>query len=88
MNILYFLTVGLIAGWLASYVIRGHGLGIVGDIAVGIVGALVGGFIFNSTGTTTYGIAGAIGLSAIGAIVFLIFVRLITGNRQIGATKL
>ncbi len=45
MGILAWIIVGLIAGWLAGMVMRGGGYGIVGDIIVGIVGALIGGFL-------------------------------------------
>ena len=45
MGILAWLVVGLIAGWLASQVMRGGGYGLIGDIIVGIVGALIGGFL-------------------------------------------
>lgn len=45
MNIFVWIVVGLIAGWLAGMVMRGGGYGVVGDIIIGIVGALVGGFI-------------------------------------------
>ena len=45
MNILAWLVVGLIAGWLAGQVMKGGGYGLVGDIVVGVVGALVGGFL-------------------------------------------
>jgi len=45
MGILSWIIIGLIAGWLAGEVMRGSGFGIVGDIIVGIVGALLGGFI-------------------------------------------
>lgn len=45
MGILAWLIVGLIAGWLAGMVMKGGGYGVIGDIIVGIVGALVGGFL-------------------------------------------
>jgi len=45
MGILAWIVVGLIAGWLASQVMRGGGYGLIGDIIVGIVGALIGGFL-------------------------------------------
>jgi uncharacterized membrane protein YeaQ/YmgE (transglycosylase-associated protein family) len=45
MSILAWLLVGLIAGWLAGMVMKGGGYGLVGDILIGIVGALVGGFL-------------------------------------------
>ncbi|MFN8512119.1 MAG: hypothetical protein U0232_23505 [Thermomicrobiales bacterium] len=46
MTILGWLLLGLIAGFLASMVMRGGGFGIIGDIIVGIVGAFIGGFLF------------------------------------------
>ncbi len=45
MNILAWLVVGLIAGWLAGQVMKGGAYGLVGDIIVGILGALIGGFL-------------------------------------------
>ena len=45
MNIIAFLLVGLIAGYLAGKIVEGHGFGTLGDIVVGIVGAFIGGFI-------------------------------------------
>ena len=45
MSIIAWIVVGLIAGWLAGMVMKGGGYGVVGDIIVGIVGALVGGFL-------------------------------------------
>ncbi len=76
MDILWFLIVGLIAGWLAGVIMRGGGFGIAGDIVVGIVGALIGGFIFRLLGITAYGTLGAIVMSVIGAVVLLFLMRL------------
>ncbi len=45
MGILSWIVIGLIAGWLASRVLKGHGFGVIGDTIVGVVGALVGGYI-------------------------------------------
>ena len=46
-NLLVWIIVGGIAGWLASLLVQGTGMGIVGDIIVGIVGALIGGFLLS-----------------------------------------
>ncbi|HEX7263497.1 MAG TPA: GlsB/YeaQ/YmgE family stress response membrane protein, partial [Candidatus Dormibacteraeota bacterium] len=43
-GIVAWIIVGLIAGWLASLVSRGHGFGLIGDLIVGLIGALIGGF--------------------------------------------
>ena len=82
-GILVILFVGLIAGWLAGKIVRGTGFGIIGDILVGIAGALVASLLFPKLGIhlgTT--LVSEIIYSAIGAIVLLLIVRLVrTGGR-------
>ena len=85
MNIILFLLVGLIAGWLAGVVVDGHGLGTLGNIIVGIIGAFVGGLLFDAIGMTAYGFWQSVGMSAVGAIVFLFIIGLFTGST--GSTK-
>jgi len=80
MNIVGFLLVGLFAGWIASFIVEGHGLGPLGDMIVGVVGAFFGGFIFNSFGLTAYGFWGSLGMSVIGAVVFLFVIGLFTSS--------
>ena len=82
-NLLVILFVGLVAGWLAGKVVRGTGFGIIGDIVVGIAGALVASFLFPKLGITIgSGLVSEIIYSAIGAIILLLIVRLIrTGGR-------
>ena len=77
MNLIWFLLIGLIAGWLAGQIMRGDGFGIVGDIIVGILGAFIGGYIFSAFGITTYGTLGDIVMAVIGAMVLLFILRLI-----------
>jgi uncharacterized membrane protein YeaQ/YmgE (transglycosylase-associated protein family) len=72
MDIITFLIIGLIAGWAASLLVKGHGFGVIGDIIVGVIGAFVGGFIFNFFGTTTYGFWGSVGTAIVGAVVLLL----------------
>ena len=45
MSILAWIVVGLVAGWLAGQVMKGSGYGLIGDIVVGVVGAILGGFL-------------------------------------------
>lgn len=83
MSIIGWIILGAIVGWLASMLVRGGGLGIVGDIVVGIVGALIGGFIvslFGGAGITGFNIWSFI-VALIGAVVLLLIVRAITGGR-------
>lgn len=71
MNILLWLLVGLIAGWLAGKVMRGKGFGVIGDIVVGLVGAVIGGWMFEQLGVTATGLIGSIVVAFIGAVVFV-----------------
>jgi uncharacterized membrane protein YeaQ/YmgE (transglycosylase-associated protein family) len=77
------IVVGLIAGAIAGRVVTGRGLGCVADIVVGIVGALIGGWLlgtlFNFTGTV--GFIGSIVVAFIGAAVLLSLLKLLSGGR-------
>ena len=59
---IWFLLVGLVAGWLAGKVMRGAGYGLIGDLVVGVLGALLGGWLFGKLGI-------AIGGGLLGAII-------------------
>ncbi|HEX8213831.1 MAG TPA: GlsB/YeaQ/YmgE family stress response membrane protein [Longimicrobium sp.] len=82
MDLLTWLIVGLVAGVLASLVMGGVGL--IGDIVVGIVGAFVGGWLFKQLGVTTpfSGLAGTIFTAFVGAVVLLFILRLVTRGRR------
>src|SRR5579883_1415131 len=79
-TVLWWLLVGLIAGALASLVMRGGGYGIVGDIVVGLVGALVGGFLASLVGLGASGFIGTIIVAFIGACVFIAILRAVSGG--------
>ena len=83
-SILIWAFIGLIAGWLASAVVGG-GYGVLGDIVVGIVGAFIGGLIFNGlhVGSPFAGIAGTIFVAFIGACVLLLLIRLFHRSSRI-----
>jgi uncharacterized membrane protein YeaQ/YmgE (transglycosylase-associated protein family) len=82
-SIIVILFVGLVAGWLAGQIVRGTGFGIIGDILVGIAGALVASLLFPKLGIRLgSGLVSEIIYSAIGAVILLLIVRLIrTGGR-------
>jgi uncharacterized membrane protein YeaQ/YmgE (transglycosylase-associated protein family) len=82
-SLIVILFVGLVAGWLAGKIVRGTGFGIIGDILVGIAGALIASLIFPKLGIAIgSGIVREIIYSAIGAVVLLLIVRLVrTGGR-------
>ncbi|MBI1833331.1 MAG: GlsB/YeaQ/YmgE family stress response membrane protein [Candidatus Andersenbacteria bacterium] len=75
-DIVWFLIVGLIAGWLAGLIMKGRGFGVIGDIIVGIVGALIGGFVFGALGIGAGGILGSILVATIGAVILLFIASL------------
>ena len=71
-------AIGLIAGWLAGLLVKGGGFGIVGDMVMGVLGAFLGGFLFNSLGLSAGGgMLGSIIVATIGAIVLILLLRLI-----------
>ncbi len=78
MDILTLLIVGLVAGVLASFVVKSR-FGLLGDIVVGIVGSFVGSWLFRSQGWNApfAGLPGIIFIAFIGAIVLLVILRLI-----------
>ncbi len=77
-DFLWFLIIGLVAGWLAGVLMKGGGFGLVGDLVVGVVGAFLGGFLFRALGMSAGGgIIGSLVVATIGAVVLLFIVRLI-----------
>lgn len=74
-SLLMFLLIGLIDGWLAGIVMRGHGFGLVGDIVVGIIGAFIGGFLFSLLGLGAYSFLGSILVAFVGALVLILILR-------------
>ena len=80
-SILIIILVGLIAGWLAGKIVRGAGFGIIGDIAIGIVGAFIAAWLLPklhiALGT---GLIREIINATLGAVVLLLIVRLVSGG--------
>jgi len=81
-GLLWWLVVGLIAGFLASVVMRGGGYGILGDIIVGIVGAIIGGFLASLVGLGSSGLIGTIIIAFIGACILIAILRAVSGSRR------
>ncbi|HEX2993272.1 MAG TPA: GlsB/YeaQ/YmgE family stress response membrane protein [Anaerolineales bacterium] len=85
-SLLAWIIVGLIAGWLASQVVASR-FGVIGDTVVGMVGALIGGVLFNE-----FGESGTTGLNLwsilvafVGAVVLLVVIRAFSGQRTVRA---
>jgi uncharacterized membrane protein YeaQ/YmgE (transglycosylase-associated protein family) len=77
MQFLWFLLIGIAAGWLAGQIMKGGGFGIVGDLIVGVIGALLGGWLFGLAGVGMGGLLGQLVVATVGAIVLLLLIRLI-----------
>jgi uncharacterized membrane protein YeaQ/YmgE (transglycosylase-associated protein family) len=76
MHILWFLLIGLIAGWLAGKLTKGSGFGAIGNIVLGVLGSFVGGFVFRLAGLHAGGTIGSIVIATAGAAILIYVVRL------------
>jgi uncharacterized membrane protein YeaQ/YmgE (transglycosylase-associated protein family) len=91
MNIIAWIVLGAIAGYIAGLLVRGdEGLGVIGHIILGIVGAVVGGFIAGAVFGVKDPIQGALDISTIvvaviGAVIVVLVVSMLTGSRRTGA---
>lgn len=79
-QLVWWIVVGLIAGFLAGLVMRGGGFGIVGDIVVGILGAIIGGFIAGLLGLGASGFVGSIIIAFLGACLLIALLRAFSGG--------
>ena len=79
-TVVWWLLVGLIAGFLASLVMRGGGYGVLGDIIVGIVGAFLGGFLASLVGLGASGFIGTVIIAFIGACILIAILRAVSGG--------
>ena len=77
MDIIYFLLIGLVAGFLAGKIMEGKGFGLVGNIIVGAVGAVIGGFVFGLLGISGSGLIGSLVTALAGALILLYVINLV-----------
>ncbi|MBI2884562.1 MAG: GlsB/YeaQ/YmgE family stress response membrane protein [Candidatus Omnitrophica bacterium] len=76
-QLVWLLLIGLVAGWLAGLLMKGRGFGALGNILVGIVGAVIGGWLFAAVGLVAYGTAGFLIMAVVGASVLLGLISLV-----------
>jgi uncharacterized membrane protein YeaQ/YmgE (transglycosylase-associated protein family) len=69
-----FLLIGLAAGWIASALLRGHGLGLVGNLVLGVIGAYVGPFVLRLIGVYAGGLIGDLITATIGAMLLILVI--------------
>jgi len=78
MQFVWFILIGIAAGWLAGLIMKGGGYGLLGDLIVGIIGALLGGWLFGVLGVSAGGgLIGSLITAVVGAIVLILLLRLI-----------
>jgi len=82
-SILGWIVIGIVAGWLTGKIMKGSGYGVILDMVVGFIGALVGGLIFRALGyggPGEHGLIVSIIISVIGAVIFTAILRFISGR--------
>jgi uncharacterized membrane protein YeaQ/YmgE (transglycosylase-associated protein family) len=82
MELVWFILIGLCAGWLAGQLTKGSGFGLVGNAVVGVIGALLGGFAFRLVGLAAYGLLGQLIVSTVGAILLLALLRFVRREQR------
>ncbi|HEV3446933.1 MAG TPA: GlsB/YeaQ/YmgE family stress response membrane protein, partial [Gemmataceae bacterium] len=81
-GLITWLFLGLIAGWLAGLVMKGSGYGLIGDLLFGLIGALVGGFLFGMLVEGDYGFWGSMVVAFLGACILIAIVRALAPGRR------
>lgn len=76
-GIIWWIVVGLIAGWLAGQVMKGGGYGVLADIVLGILGGILGGWLFGKMGIGAGGTIGSIVVAFVGAVILVGITRLL-----------
>jgi uncharacterized membrane protein YeaQ/YmgE (transglycosylase-associated protein family) len=77
MWLLWTIVIGILAGFIAGKIVKGHGMGTLMDLLVGIVGSVLGGWIFTLLGLAAYGLIGQLVMATVGAVILLVIVRAI-----------
>lgn len=74
-SLIVWLVIGAIAGWLAGQIMKGRGFGLVGNIVIGVIGSLIGGFLLGGL-LSSLGIIGSVITAVVGAVILLFVVGL------------
>jgi uncharacterized membrane protein YeaQ/YmgE (transglycosylase-associated protein family) len=80
-GLIWTILIGIAAGWLSGKIMKGGGFGLVGNLVVGILGAVIGGFLFRALGVYTVGIIGNLISATVGALVLLTGIGLATQKK-------
>lgn len=82
MEFLWFLLIGLCAGWLAGRLYRGSGFGLLGNLVVGVIGAVLGGFAFRLLGLRADTLLGSLVTATVGAVLLLVLLRAVERSQS------
>lgn len=80
-SVIIWMIVGIIAGWLAGVMMKGGGYGLVGDMIVGLLGAVIGGSLFGLLGVGYGGLPSTIAIAFIGACILIAVLRFVAPVR-------
>jgi uncharacterized membrane protein YeaQ/YmgE (transglycosylase-associated protein family) len=75
-SILITAAIGIVAGFIAGRIMKGRGFGLLGDLIIGLIGALLGGWLAGFIGLVAYGLGGQIVIAILGACILLWLIRL------------
>ena len=76
------IVIGLLAGWVAGHLTRGRGFGCVVDVILGLVGGVIGGWIFTRLGIVALGFWGSLAAAIVGAVLLVAIARLFAGESR------
>lgn len=79
---IWWMFLGLLAGWIAGHLTRGRGFGCLVNIILGLIGGVVGGWIFSRLGIVTFGFWGSLAAATVGAVILVAIARLFAGGRE------
>ena len=75
------IIIGLLAGWIAGHLTRGRGFGCVLNVILGLIGAVIGGWVFTRLGIETWGFIGSLAAATVGAVLLVAIARLFASDR-------
>jgi uncharacterized membrane protein YeaQ/YmgE (transglycosylase-associated protein family) len=81
-GLLGWIIIGLLAGWIAGHITRGRGFGCIVDVILGLIGAVIGGWIFTRLGIAAWGFWGSLAAATIGAVLLVAIARLFAGSKN------
>jgi len=82
MELLWFILIGLAAGWLGGRIMKGGGFGLIGNMIVGVIGAILGGFLLGLLGFQAVSLLGHLVSATIGACVLIVLLGFVKPHRK------